>query len=712
VHQVSESATCCYSNPNLLIGATLPRLASTAIEWTWISMALFVTGECSDREFRVNHETLRSSLRRLASNYRWTWSSATREIFDRLPKAQSNPHPVRLVSELNDGDLAALSDDREFTTLVEAESEALDQLLATAEQPRVAYCSPEYGLSAQLPLYAGGLGVLAGDHLKSASDLRVPLAGVGLFYGEGVFRQELADGRQTERYDVIDAEMVGATDTGMVVEIPFPGRDVQARAWRIDVGRVPLLLLDTDVDGNTSQDRKITDRLYSGDRRHRLEQEMILGVGGARALAAMGWEIELHHLNEGHAGFIILELVDRICNDVGLDGAKSQVRSGLVFTTHTPVPAGIDLFASDIVIPYLEPWAEMWGVPVDAIWKIGEHPDDEGAFNMAALCLRSSRTANGVSELHGEVSRKLFAGVGIGDDIGHVTNGVHARTWTARHTQELFDSALGEGWADGHSEAWERVSLIDDEALGENRRRSSLLLADLLRERTGEVIDPDALMIGFARRFAPYKRASLFLKRQDLLEDILADDNRPVHFVFAGKAHPSDETGKKLVAELIAATSTATANGRITFVPDYEMDVAAGLVQGSDIWLNNPIRSREASGTSGEKAALNGGLNCSILDGWWAEMYDGHNGWQITPSTSDDPGTRDHEEATRMLETISAIATEYHGSRSLFLGRIRHAWSTLGPKVTSARMLRDYEDRIYGPSTPIHSSRQRVEDPV
>jgi len=656
----------------------------------------------------VNHETLRSSLRRLASNYQWTWSSATREIFERLPTAESNPHPVRLVSELSEEDLSALGDDREFTTLLEAESKALDQLVATSVQPRIAYCSPEFGLSAQLPQYAGGLGVLAGDHLKSASDLRTPLAGVGLFYGEGVFRQELVDGRQTERYDVIDAEMVGAIDTGIVVSIPFPGREVQARVWRIDVGRVPLLLLDTDVETNTSHDRRITDRLYSGDRRHRLEQEMVLGVGGARALAAMGWEIELHHLNEGHAGFIILELIDRICNDGGLDQARDQVRSGLVFTTHTPVPAGIDRFDSDTVIPYLEPWAEMWAVPVEAIWEIGEDPDDDEVFNMAALCLRSSRTANGVSELHGEVSRKLFAGVGIGDDIGHITNGVHARTWTAPHIQELFDSTLSDGWADGHREAWERVSLLDDDALGEGRRRSSLVLADLIRERTGDVIDPDALIIGFARRFAQYKRASLFLKRQDLLEDILADDNQPVHFVFAGKAHPSDETGKQLVAELLEATSTPTANGRITFVPDYEMDIAAGLVQGSDIWLNNPIRPREASGTSGEKAALNGALNCSILDGWWAEMYDGHNGWEITPSTSEDPGTRDHEEATRMLEVISAIATEYHGSRSLFLGRIRHAWSTLGPKVTSARMLRDYEDRIYR----VSRSGEGVEDPV
>ena len=643
----------------------------------------------------MNHESLRSSLQRLASNYRWTWSAASREIFARLPNAENGVHPFRLVSTLGDSDIATLAEDSTLSHLLEAEVEALDELAASTSAPRIAYCSPEFGLSALLPQYAGGLGVLAGDHLKSASDAGTPLAGVGLFYRDGVFRQEVTEGRQAERYDAVDPGSVGATDTGIVVSIPFPGREVRAKVWRIDVGRVPLLLLDTEVEDNSEEDRKITDRLYTGSRQHRLDQEMVLGVGGARALAAAGWDIEIHHLNEGHAGFIVLELIDRIGGEVGLEEAKDRVRSGLVFTTHTPVPAGIDRFASDVVLPYLEPWAKMWDVPVESIWEIGQDPDDADTFNMAALCLRSARTANGVSELHGEVSRKLFAGVGIGDDIGHVTNGVHARTWTAPHTQALFDATLGEGWALGHSEAWERVALIDDDALGENRRRSSLVLADLIRQKTADVIDPDALIIGFARRFAPYKRASLLLERQDLLQNILADDDQPIHFVFAGKAHPSDEAGKMLVAELIGAASTEAANGRVTFIPDYEMDIALAMVQGSDVWLNNPIRPREASGTSGEKAALNGALNCSILDGWWAEMYDSHNGWEITPSTSDDPVVRDREEATGMLETIARIATEYHGSRSLFLGRVRHAWTTLGPRVTSARMVRDYEDRIY-----------------
>lgn len=599
------------------------------------------------------------------------------------------------VEGLSADHIDALAADLAFVETLEAELGELDALLQGRPEPTIAYCSPEFGLSALLPQYAGGLGVLAGDHLKTASDLGMPLAGVGLFYSEGVFRQVIANGKQTETYHTIAAANVGAVDTDVIVAIPFPGRDVLARVWRIDVGQVPLLLLDTNVEPNSEHDRKITDRLYAGDRAHRLEQEMVLGVGGAKALEALGWDIELHHLNEGHAGFIILELIDRMNGDVPLEDARARVREGLVFTTHTPVPAGIDRFHSDTIIPFLEVWAERWGISVEDLWEIGADPEDPTMFNMAALCLRSARSSNGVSELHGQVSRKLFAGVGIGDDIGFVTNGVHARTWTAPHTQVMFDEMLGRSWSEGDESAWAAVTAIDDEMLAANRRRSSQELAEVVADKTGEIIDPDALIIGFARRFAPYKRASLFLKRPDLLEAIMHDDHRPVHFVFAGKAHPSDQTGKDLVADLVEATGVDLCNGRLTFVPDYEMDIASAMVQGADIWLNNPIRPREASGTSGEKAVLNGSLNCSILDGWWAEMYDGRNGWEIAPSPSPDVETRDLEEATTMLETLTRIAAEYHESPSIFLGRVRHAWVSLGARVTSARMLREYDERVY-----------------
>lgn len=645
----------------------------------------------------LNLEELRSGLWRLAGNYRWTWSDSTRELFAALPGFDIDAHPAAIVSALDDAELGSLAGDEVFTSDVQRELDELESLLARQEAPRIAYCSPEFGLTTLLPHYAGGLGVLAGDHLKSSSDLDIALAGVGLFYRDGVFRQVIEDGRQTEIYRQIDPASVGANDTGTVVEIPFPGRNVRAKVWHIDVGRVPLLLLDTDLEANSDEDRRITDRLYAGDRTHRLEQEMVLGVGGAKALAAMGWDIELHHLNEGHAGFIVLELIDRIIGQHGLEASVDLVRGGIAFTTHTPVPAGIDRFSRELIDPYLELWASRWGVPIDALWNLGADPDDPEQFNMAALCLRSARMANGVSRLHGQVSRKLFAGVGIGDEISHVTNGVHARTWTATHTQDVFDRVLGPTWSQGDSTAWARSGDIDPTELRAMRRRSSENLVRLVAERTGADIDPNALIVGFARRFAPYKRATLLLQRPDLLAELIGDDARPVHFVFSGKAHPLDTKGKELVSDVVRATESDRTGAHFTFIPDYAMDVAHAMVQGCDIWLNNPIRPREASGTSGEKAALNGGLNCSILDGWWAEMYDGHNGWAIEGGGEDPQEVRDEREAESALRTLISIRDEYHEQSTRFEERIVHAWKTLGPRITAARMVGEYDENVYRP---------------
>lgn len=641
---------------------------------------------------------LRESLNRLASNHRWTWSTTCRHLLDSLPGAGANRHPVRVIADLGADQLEDLLADDEFVERVSVELADLGRVLEDVPEPEIAYCSPEFGLTGAIAQYAGGLGILAGDHLKTSSDLGVPLAGVGLFYQYGVFRQRIEDGEQTETYDVADPSEYGAVDTGIVVAIPFPDRDVLARVWRLDVGRVPLVLLDTNLEENSERDRNITDRLYIGFTNHRVDQEMVLGVGGARALAALGWPISVHHLNEGHAGFITLELIDRVIEDGNLAQATEQVRSGLVFTTHTPVPAGIDRFDRALITPYLQIWADGWGIPLDEVFGLGQDPDDEAKFNMAALCLRTSGTANGVSELHGEVSRKLFSGVGLGDQIGHVTNGVHARTWTARHVQELFDDVLGPSWADGDIEAWGRVGDIPLERLAGVRRASSAVLAEMVAEQTGHSLDPDVLIVGFARRFAPYKRATLFMRNRERLAALLADERQPVHFVFAGKAHPSDDLGKSLVSEVISFSHSAEANHRLTFVPDYNIHIAHAMVQGCDVWLNNPIRPREASGTSGEKAVLNGGLNCSILDGWWAEMYDGQNGWMIEASEATDPQTRDEEEAGRVLDALESITQEYHGARHVFNGRIRHAWQSLGPRVTAARMLRDYQERFYGPA--------------
>jgi starch phosphorylase len=646
----------------------------------------------------LDSSALHDALHWLAANLHWTWTPSCRRLLESLPGAEPGLHPVQVVAGLSPELIAGLLADEQFMATLRAAIEHLDQTLADPVEPQVAYCSPEFGLDALVPQYSGGLGVLAGDHLKAASDLRMPLVGVGLFYRHGYFTQVIEEGRQTEAYPDVPAERIGARDTGEVVVIPLPGREVHARVWRLDVGRAPLLLLDTDLAANTEPDRAICDRLYGGDRQHRLDQEMVLGIGGARALAALDWTIPVHHLNEGHAGFIVFELIDRIIEEGDLDGAIARIGPGLVFTTHTPVPAGIDRFHRDLIAPYLELWAGRWGVTVEALWALGADPDHDAEFNMAALTLRACSTANGVSRLHGEVSRELFGGVGCGDTIGSVTNGVHARTWVGDDLQATFDDVLGPDWADGNVFAWDRVGEIDDNLLGRLRHQASTHLSRLVLDRTGARLDPEALIVGFARRFAPYKRATLLLSDGGRIERLLADKDRPVHFLYAGKAHPLDGLGKDLVAEVIDFSESARANGRFTFIPGYDMAVAKTMVEGCDIWLNNPIRPREASGTSGEKAALNGGLNCSILDGWWAEMFDGQNGWAIPSSEKPDPEARDEEEAGWLFETLEAILAEYHGDRARFRERIRHGWRTLGPQVTAARMLRDYRDRVYGPA--------------
>jgi starch phosphorylase len=637
-------------------------------------------------------------LHRLAANHRWAWVASCRDLLSSLPGSAQTRHPVTVVADLSAGQLDQLLNDSGFMERLAAEIGDLDAALEGTASPQIAYCSPEFGIDALLPQYAGGLGILAGDHLKAAADLRVPLVGIGLFYRNGYFDQQIADGHQTEAYPTIVPVDVGASDTHVVVRVPLPGRQVAARVWRLDVGRIPLLLLDTHVAENSESDRRIADTLYGGDRAHRLDQEMVLGVGGARALSALGWDPPVHHLNEGHAGFIALELIDSVISGGDLPGAMSKVRPGLAFTTHTPVPAGIDCFDRDLVIPYLEPWAARWGVPVDEIWALGLDPADEHRFNMAAFALRLSSRANGVSKLHGEVSRAMFSGTGIGDEITSITNGVHARTWVGPDLQATFDSKLGPAWANGDRGAWDQVSAIDDEQVSGLRSGASQRLADIVSQTTGRDLDPDALIIGFARRFAPYKRATLLLHEAGRLKDMLADDDLPVHFVFAGKAHPHDGHGKTLVSEVVSFASSPEANNRFTFVPGYDMKVARSLVEGCDIWLNNPIRPREASGTSGEKAALNGVLNCSILDGWWAEMYDGANGWAIDSSDEDDQELRDAAEAAALMEVLDQIREMYHQDRLGFNERIRHAWRTLGPRVTAARMLNEYVTDVYEPA--------------
>ena len=648
-------------------------------------------------------------LRRVAGNYRWTWNRHAVRVLASLPTAEAGRHPLEAIDRLDADQVAALGADDTFMGALGLATAVVDDI-DVASDPEIAYFSPEFGVSETLPQYSGGLGILAGDHLKAASDLGVRLAGIGLFYRHGFFRQEIVDGGQGERIETHHAEHLGAVDTGVVVEVPMPGRTVLARVWRISVGSVPLIVLDCDVDGNAPDDRAITDRLYSGDRLHRLEQEMVLGVGGARAVAALGWSPGVHHLNEGHAGFLLLELIDReISAGASLADALDRVRSRVLFTTHTPVPAGIDRFERGLIEPHLRPWADRWGVDIGEVLALGDDPDaGSDVFNMAVLCLGGSARANGVSALHGEVSRDLFASVPGGDRIGSITNGVHARTWVSDHLQGVFDEMLGPGWDRGDEQAWASIDGLSADAVRSQRRATRSDLVELVARRCGTTIEPDSLVVGFARRFATYKRADLLLRHSERLAELLADDDRPIHLVFAGKAHPADGPGKALLASIVAHGSTAEANGRFTFLPDYDMGVARAMYHGCDVWLNTPVRPHEASGTSGEKAALNGALNCSIRDGWWAEMSDGANGFDI--ALHDPEGgfgavedvERDLVESSNTLDRITEMAAEFHADRTgdasmAWVNRMVHAWRTLGPRVTAGRMVADYDRDLYRP---------------
>lgn len=648
-------------------------------------------------------------LRRVAGNYRWTWDRHAVRVLASLPTAEAGRHPLEAIDRLDADQVAALGADDTFMGALGVATAVVDDI-DVASDPEIAYFSPEFGVSETLPQYSGGLGILAGDHLKAASDLGVRLAGIGLFYRHGFFRQEIVDGGQGERIETHHAEHLGAVDTGVVVEVPMPGRTVLARVWRISVGSVPLIVLDCDVDGNAPDDRAITDRLYSGDRLHRLEQEMVLGVGGARAVAALGWSPGVHHLNEGHAGFLLLELIDReISAGASLADALDRVRSRVLFTTHTPVPAGIDRFERGLIEPHLRPWADRWGVDIGEVLALGDDPDaGSDVFNMAVLCLGGSARANGVSALHGEVSRDLFASVPGGDRIGSITNGVHARTWVSDHLQGVFDEMLGPGWDRGDEQAWASIDGLSADAVRSQRRATRSDLVELVARRCGTTIEPDSLVIGFARRFATYKRADLLLRHPERLAELLADDDRPIHLVFAGKAHPADGPGKALLASIVAHGSTAEANGRFTFLPDYDMGVARAMYHGCDVWLNTPVRPHEASGTSGEKAALNGALNCSIRDGWWAEMSDGANGFDIALHDPEggfgavEDAERDLVESSNTLDRITEMAAEFHADRTgdasmAWVNRMVHAWRTLGPRVTAGRMVADYDRDLYRP---------------
>ncbi|MBV9284214.1 MAG: alpha-glucan family phosphorylase [Acidimicrobiia bacterium] len=542
----------------------------------------------------------------------------------------------------------------------------------------IAYFSPEFGVSADLPQYSGGLGVLAGDHLKGAADMGLPLVGVGLFYDHGYFHQKLDEHAwQREEFPHQDPASMPVSAVDARVRLELAGEPVEAEVWRHEVGSVPLYLLH--VDG-------VTDRLYGGDVEHRLRQEIVLGIGGVRLLAELGIDAEVFHSNEGHAGFLTLERIRRAIVDGGMsfDEAVASVRPGGIFTTHTPVPAGIDRFSRELMERYFGTWAAECGIDVDRLMALGHFPDEpsDAPFNMAVLGLRLAGRANAVSELHANVSREMFASLDVRIDA--VTNGVHVPTWApTAPSVEMKDEELWRVRCDGRQQ-----------------------LVDLVRSRAAVEFDADVLTLGFARRFAAYKRATLLLSQPDRLCELLLSTDRPVQLVFAGKAHPADHQGKELIQQVVQFARRPELRQRMAFVEDYDIAVGQRFYAGSDVWLNTPRRPHEACGTSGMKAVLNGGIHCSVLDGWWDEMYDGSNGWAIR-SFEDEPdeGRRDQLEADGLFELLeNEVVPMFYdrdasGLPARWLDEIRTSLRSLAPQVTAERMLREYVDRLYEPAS-------------
>ena len=633
------------------------------------------------------------ALTALARNLRWSWHTPTRDLLDALPGA-NGAHPVAAIDAMDGAELDSWASTN--ATAINALHADLESVRAAVGAPEIAYFSPEFGVAAQVPQYSGGLGILAGDHLKAASDLAIPLVGVGLFYRQGFFRQDIVDNEQTERYETLDPESLGAEDTGVQVSIPIDGSDVRAKVWRQWVGATELVLLDCDLAANTNHQRAITDRLYSGGRRHRLDQELVLGVGGVRALRALGVEPGVFHLNEGHACFLLFELLaEHVEAGRSFAEATALVRAQTLFTTHTPVPAGIDRFDRALIADELDGWSKRLGVPADDLFDFAVLPTDgpDKPFNTAALAFEFSDHANGVSQLHAQVSRELFATLPRSAALEGITNGVHARTWVVPAIQDLYDATLGHGWENGDPRAWSHVDRIEPDAFAAVRDDGRKTMVDLVHETTGVELDPAGCVIGFARRFATYKRAALLLRDPEGLDAAL---EAGAQFVFAGKAHPQDTEGKAVLAELARFAGSADARGQIVIVPDYDIAIAQAMYGGCDVWLNNPIRPREASGTSGEKAALNGGLNCSILDGWWADFFVDGIGWSIPTSDAADPEVRDDAEARAMNRLVAEQVVPAFGTGQWW-PMVRQMLSHLGPRVTAGRMVAEYDERFYGP---------------
>jgi len=698
----------------------------------------------------------------LARNMWWSWDADAGQLFrelDRLRWRELNHSPVALLNEFPLARLEERADELGLESRINYAYRRMREYKKSEHTwgarragvllPRpVAYFSAEFGIHESLPVYSGGLGVLAGDHIKSASDLGIPLVGVGLFYGQGYFRQRLdRSGWQHEDYiknDVSQLAMepaIGKNGRPVVVQVDTRHGSIRAKVWRVKVGRCDLFLLDSDVEGNAPEDRELTSRLYGGDGRVRVHQELLLGVGGLRALKALGITPGVLHLNEGHSGFAVLEAIRMRMEDEGIsfDKAMPRVSREVVFTTHTPVPAGHDRFDADLIEEHLGILREALGLSKHDFMALGrENPDSDERFCMTILGLKMARRSNAVSSLHGEVSREMWTGLTPGKSaesvaIGHITNGVHVPTWLAPQMFRLYDRHLGTGWylKSSDSHIWDGIENVDDGELWETHlnlksrmiefvRRRAIKQAEKREEprqefqRLERILSPDALTIGFARRFATYKRANLILTDLEKIASMVNDPKRPVQFVFAGKAHPNDEPGKRVLQQVAQLMRDPQFCDKFVFVEDYDINVGRHFVQGVDVWLNNPRRPLEASGTSGQKVVLNGGLNLSVLDGWWAEAYDGLNGFAIgggrTHSDMNVHDSRDAEDLLRVMQE-EVIPLYYQRDRDGlprgWIKRMKRTIRTLGWRFNADRMVMDYALECYVPAAGGTSSESR-----
>lgn len=694
-------------------------------------------------------------LGELAYNLWWTWNPEVQRLFQRIDKElweRTYHNPVRFLRQVQRSRLNAATNNRYYLEAYDRLMSAFDQYLHPQEtwfsktypdlqDCQIAYFSMEFGLHETLPIYAGGLGVLSGDHTKEASDLGLPFVAIGFFYNEGYFTQRITeDGWQEAQYNVHNFDelpvmpVLDEKNGPVIVEVELPGRSVQVRLWAIQVGRLPLYLLDANLESNSPADRALTARLYSSDLDLRISQEILLGIGGVRALRKLGYTPTVWHMNEGHSAFLVLERIRELMEDekhaLTFDQAAELVRRSNIFTTHTPVPAGNDEFPLWLVDKYFASLWQKLNMSRDQFIDLARHPVSWGdTFSMPALALRFSEGRNAVSELHGRVARKMWTYIWPGKaeeeiPIIHITNGVHVGTWLARRLRHLYDRYLGADWMEraDDPDVWELVNNIPDEQIWAVRTHLKRKLVAYIRERarerwvrggwhpvqvvaSGVLLDPYALTIGFARRFAPYKRANLVLRDLDRLLKIVNNPERPVQIIFAGKSHPDHEGGKLLIQEVYRVVKSSDSAGRLVFLEEYDMNLARYLIQGVDVWMNTPRRPNEASGTSGMKAALNGVLNFSVLDGWWREGFNGQNGWAIGLDVDiDNPDLQDQADANSLYETLEKeIVPLYYQLRSSdalpgeWIARMKESIRTISPQFSMRRMVREYLERLYLP---------------